>query len=327
MASLSRGPLSKGICYAFKNGECKRGDKCNYIHEREGMDSSRPQTMEELVAPRRSRLNFVTRAVMSSSGDGTGYDKEEAVAPKPGEDAEDGATVERFGERDLRKLEAREKGEGGGGDGSKSLYDQLQANKERKEAEWAEAHPEFAAPRGLDDEEAAFLDEQADRQREEDERALDRDAREVAAFAIARASTVYKHSTAQRAEQGVGATVAAADGGDARGAGGSVAAPSRSAPSSKQQLGGIALPTKSGKKKGGALGLGGLSSVVVVKKRKKKPKQEGDGVAKDSRGQKKKKTKKHATNKARAAPAPSVATASAPSLLGGLVDYGSDTDD
>ena len=43
---MSRGPLSKGVCYAFKNGDCKRGDKCNFIHERAGMNADRAQTME-----------------------------------------------------------------------------------------------------------------------------------------------------------------------------------------------------------------------------------------------------------------------------------------
>ena len=87
MASLP-GPLSRGICYAYKNGNCTRGDKCNYIHERPGMDADRPQSYDELVSIRRSKLNFVTRTVMSASADGKGYDQETAVAPKPGEEEE-----------------------------------------------------------------------------------------------------------------------------------------------------------------------------------------------------------------------------------------------
>ena len=103
MASLSRGPLSKGVCYAYKNGDCKKGDKCNFIHEMKGMDADRPQTYEELVSIRRSKLSFVTTSVMSASADGKGYDQETAVAPKAGEDD----TVHDFRSIDEKKLDER----------------------------------------------------------------------------------------------------------------------------------------------------------------------------------------------------------------------------
>ena len=79
-------------------------------------------------------------------------------------------------------------GEGGSG---KSLHEQLMANKDKKDAEWEENFAAGRAPRGLDEEDVAFLDEQADIVRDKEMAHRDRDEEDMASFAIARASTVY----------------------------------------------------------------------------------------------------------------------------------------
>ena len=80
-------------------------------------------------------------------------------------------------------------GEGGGG--GKSLHEQLMANKDKKDAEWEENFAASRAPRGLDEEDVAFLDEQADIVRDKEMAHRDRDEEDMASFAIARAATVY----------------------------------------------------------------------------------------------------------------------------------------
>jgi len=121
----------------------------------------------------RTRLSFVRTQVLTSTDGGNTFDKEEEVEPT--EEADD--KVSDLFEHDRAILNKR-------GD-NLSLYDQLQANKEKAEEEWAKTHNPYQAPKALDNEEVQFLEEQKQLQVEKDRETKQEEQAELNAFKLA----------------------------------------------------------------------------------------------------------------------------------------------
>jgi len=132
----------------------------------------------------RTRLNFVRTAVLTSTDGGNTFDNEEQVEHV--EEADDKVTD--LFEQDRAILANR-------GD-KQSLYEQLQANKEKADEEWAKANNPFQGPKTLDSEEIQFLEEQKKLKLEKEKETKKNEQAELNAFKLAQAKThVVQRST------------------------------------------------------------------------------------------------------------------------------------
>eukprot|EP00937_MAST-01D_sp_MAST-1D-sp2_P005729 g5729.t1 len=78
---------------------------------------------------------------------------------------------------------------------ARPLYERLQEQKEAKDAAWKEANNPFQAPKGLDEEDIAFLEERAEVERDRKRRRTEQEEQDAAEYAMARAEQELGVST------------------------------------------------------------------------------------------------------------------------------------
>ena len=89
-----------------------------------------------------------------------------------------------------------EAAEAAGGHDGRTLWEQLNANKEKKDEEWKAVNNPFAAPPGLEDDEVDYIDGIEDQKREAEKRKKQQILDDAAAFKAAQAKRVVSSTAA-----------------------------------------------------------------------------------------------------------------------------------
>ena len=112
-------------------------------------------------------------------------------SPSPPQDADDGCRAGLAKRR--HELEQAELAQGHDG---RTLWEQLEANKEKKDEEWKAVNNPFAPPPGLADDEAEYIDGLEAQKRDFDKRKKAQKDEDTAAFKAAQAQRVVQSGTA-----------------------------------------------------------------------------------------------------------------------------------
>ena len=149
----------------------------------------------------RATVSFVAKAILSSS-DGIKHDEIKRIE---GTQTASGLEVRKPRNRDLEKLRQRQGGEGAAagadsglsaGDGTNlTLFEQLQQNKEDKDEDYETQLRESRMPKALDDDEIAFLDEQARRRHLEQDAHVRQEKEDLEEFRAAGAAGAASSSS------------------------------------------------------------------------------------------------------------------------------------
>ncbi len=95
-----------------------------------------------------------------------------------------------------------EAAEAAGGHDGRTLWEQLNANKEKKDEEWKASNNPFAPPTGLEDDEVEYIDGIEDQKREAEKRKKQQILDDAAAFKAAQAKRVVYSTGSSNASNG-----------------------------------------------------------------------------------------------------------------------------